>query len=81
MVVWQIITCHIIQLQSIVLFAITFKRKTKCWNNIQAYPWPTFRCIGKGDTSVVVLFVLCFGVEFLCCLNLMYVFIVSVKFE
>ena len=25
----------------------------------------------KGDTSVVVLFVLCFGVEFLCCLNLL----------
>ena len=33
-----------------------------------------------GDTSVVVLFVLCFGVEFSCCLNLMYVFIVLVKF-
>ena len=36
--------------------------------------------IFQGDTSVVVLFALCFGVEFLCCLNLMYVFIVLVKF-
>ena len=26
----------------------------------------------------MVLFVLCFGVDFLCCLNLMYVFIVKV---
>ena len=34
----------------------------------------------QGDTSVVVRFVLCFGVDFLCCLNLMYVFIVLVKF-
>ena len=34
----------------------------------------------QGDTSVVVLFVLCVGVEFLCCLNLMYVFLVLVKF-
>ena len=34
----------------------------------------------QGDTSAVVLFVLCFGVEFLCCLNLMHVFIVLVKF-
>ena len=25
----------------------------------------------QGDTSVVVLIVLCFGVEFLCCLSLM----------
>ena len=30
--------------------------------------------------SVVVLFVLCFGVDFLCRLNLMYVFLVLVKF-
>ena len=29
---------------------------------------------------LLVLFVLCFGVEFLCCLNLMYVFIVLVRF-
>ena len=29
----------------------------------------------QGDTSVVVLFVLCFGVEVLCCLDLMYVYI------
>ena len=29
--------------------------------------------------SVVVLFVVCFGVDFLCCLNLMYVFIVLVR--
>ena len=29
----------------------------------------------RGDTSVVVLIVLCFGVDFLCCLSLMYVFI------
>ena len=29
----------------------------------------------QGDTSVVVLVVLCFGVEFLCCLSLMCVFI------
>ena len=28
----------------------------------------------------MVLFVLCSGVEFLCCLNLMYVFIALVKF-
>ena len=28
-----------------------------------------------GDISVVVLIVLCFGVEFLCCLNLMCPFI------
>ena len=34
----------------------------------------------QGDTSVVVLFVLCFGVKFLCCLNLMHVFIVLAKF-
>ena len=30
--------------------------------------------------SVVVPFVLCFGVEFLCCLNLMYVFMFLFKF-
>ena len=34
----------------------------------------------QGDASVVVLFVLCFGVEFLCCLNRMYVFIFLFKF-
>ena len=36
----------------------------------------------QGDTSVtvVVLYGLCFGVDFLCCLNLMYCFIVLVKF-
>ena len=34
----------------------------------------------QGDTSVVVLTVLCFGVEFLCCLSLMYVFIFLVQF-
>ena len=27
-----------------------------------------------GNTSVLVPFVLCFGIELLCCLNLMYVF-------
>ena len=32
------------------------------------------------DTSVVVLIVLCFGVEFLCCLQLMCVFILLAKF-
>ena len=32
----------------------------------------------QDNTSVVVLFVLCIGVEFLCCLNLMYVFITVV---
>ena len=31
-------------------------------------------------TSVVVLIVLCFGVEFLCCLRLMCVFVFLVKF-
>ena len=30
---------------------------------------------GQGDTFVVVLIVLCFGVELLCYLHLMYVFI------
>ena len=34
----------------------------------------------QGDTSVVVLVVLCFGVEFLCCLSLMCVFIFFVQF-
>ena len=34
----------------------------------------------QGDTSVVVLVVLCFGVEFLCCLSLMCVFIFLVQF-
>ena len=34
----------------------------------------------QGDTSVVVLTVLCVGVEFLCCLSLMYVFIFLVQF-
>ena len=34
----------------------------------------------QGDTSVVVLTVLCFVVEFLCCLSLMYVFIFLVQF-
>ena len=34
----------------------------------------------QGDTSVVVLIVLCFGVEFLCCLSRMYVFIFLVQF-
>ena len=29
----------------------------------------------QGDTSIVVLFVMCFGIEFLCCLSLMYIFI------
>ena len=32
-----------------------------------------FSC--QGDTSVVVLIVLCFGLEFLGCLHIMYVFI------
>ena len=31
-------------------------------------------------SSQNIIFVLCFGVGFLCCLNLMYVFIVLVKF-
>ena len=31
-------------------------------------------CQQKGDTSVVFPFVLCSGVDVLCCLNLMYVF-------
>ena len=35
----------------------------------------------QGDTSVVVLVVLCFGVEFLCCLSLMCVFIFLVQFK
>ena len=39
----------------------------------------------QGDISVAVLFVLCFGVDVLCYLNLMYVFmyvfIVLVKFR
>ena len=34
----------------------------------------------QGDTSVVVLIVLCFGVEFLCCLSHMCVFIFLVQF-
>ena len=34
-----------------------------------------YYCSFQGDTSVVVLIVLCFGVEFLCCFSLMYVFI------
>ena len=34
----------------------------------------------QGDTSVAVLIVLCFGVEFLCCLSIMCVFIFLVKF-
>ena len=34
----------------------------------------------KGDASVVVLTVLCLGVEFLCCLHLICVFILFVKF-
>ena len=29
----------------------------------------------QGDTSVVVLFVLCFGVILMCCLNLMYMYV------
>ena len=33
-----------------------------------------------GNTSVVVLFVLCLGVELLCCLHLLYIFIFLVKF-
>ena len=37
--------------------------------------------IVPGDTSVVVPFVVCFGVEFLYFLNLMYVFIFLFKFE
>ena len=28
----------------------------------------------QGDTSVVVLIVLCLGIEFLCCLQLLYIF-------
>ena len=34
----------------------------------------------KKEHSVVVLIVLCFGVELLCCLGLMYVFIFLVQF-
>ena len=34
----------------------------------------------QGDTSVVVLIVFCFGVEFLCCLRLMCVFMFLVQF-
>ena len=33
-----------------------------------------------SDTSLVVPFDLCFGVEVLCCLHLKYVFIILVKF-
>ena len=34
----------------------------------------------RSHKDVVVLIVLCFGVEFWCCLNLMHVFIFLVKF-
>ena len=34
----------------------------------------------QGDTSVVVLFVLCFEVELSCCFSLLYVFMFLVKF-
>ena len=34
----------------------------------------------QGDIYVVILFDLCFGVDILCCLSRMYVFIVLVKF-
>ena len=54
-------------------------RDSKNW-----FKAPSIFCITgglfQGDTSVVVLFVLCFEVEFSCCLNVMYVFIVLVKF-
>ena len=36
-----------------------------------------FQC----DAYVVDLIVLCFGVQFLCCLRIMHVFVVLVKFE
>ena len=54
-------------------------------NSVESFCFVTYICVFKamnytlctgsvqGDTSVVVLFVLCFGVEFLCCLNLMYI--------
>ena len=35
----------------------------------------------QGGTSVVVIVVLCLGVELLCCLHSMYVFIFLVKFR
>ena len=36
--------------------------------------------IVPSDTSVVVSFVLCFGVDFLCCLNRMHVFIFCLSY-
>ena len=46
---------------------------------------PPHRVIYITDLSKAILLLwfflfLCFGVEFLCCLNLMYVFIILVKF-
>ena len=37
----------------------------------------SFKIAFQGDTSVMVLISLCFGVKFLCCLRPMYVFIFS----
>ena len=53
-------------------------------NSIILHQTATTKSVSHEDlyvyTSVVVLFDLCFGVEFLCCLNLMYVFIVKLVF-
>ena len=43
-------------------------------------PRPLYYRSFQGDTSVVVLFVLCFGVDYLCCLHLVYVFMFLFKF-
>ena len=45
-----------------------------------SHPVNLYYCSGLGDTSVVVLIVLCFGVNFCAVCIIMYVFIFLVKF-
>ena len=75
-------------------FATRTEQLTKCYEPLQKMrvmlgpsktglsppPPKDFYITLQGDTSVIVLFILCFGVEYLCCLNLMYVVIVLLKF-
>ena len=59
------------------------KRKVRLWpyktgisSLLQVFYYWSF----QDDTSVVVIIVLWFGVDFLCCLHLMHVFVYLVKF-
>ena len=68
--------CHFVKFRVMYLISEYFKLATKARHLICNFTkYFKLMALIQGDTSVVVLIVFCFGVEFLCCLSLMYVFI------